>query len=82
MIVTVCVCSSLAYCRKLDKERRERYQEKLGEMQERVQSRPLLLEQASRLTARRTAEAKYIAALKKAGLSDEEIQALNQQEQQ
>ena len=72
-------CSLLFYffhCRKLDRERKEQYQHQLNEMQERVQSRPLLLEQASQLSARRSAEAKYRATLKKAGLSDKEIQAL------
>lgn len=42
-----------------------------------MEARPLLLEQASLTSVRKSAEAKYVAALKKAGLSEEEIQALN-----
>lgn len=46
-------------------------------MKQRVASRPLVFEQVSRDTARRAAEIKYMAALKKAGLSEEEIKSLN-----
>ena len=45
-------------------------------MTERLNSRPLLLERTSIEHARKMAEAKYIAALKKAGLTDEEIMEL------
>jgi len=48
-------------------------------MHERVQSRPLLLEQGALLSARRAAEAKYRAALKKAGLTEEEVLDLEKQ---
>ena len=46
-------------------------------MTERLNTRPLLLERTSLDSARKMAEAKYIAALKKAGLTDEEILELN-----
>ena len=46
-------------------------------MTERLNSRPLLIERTSIESARKMAEAKYIAALKKAGLTDEEIMELN-----
>jgi len=53
------------------------YQLQLEEMTERLNTRPLLLERTSLDSARKVAEAKYIAALKKAGLTDEEILELN-----
>lgn len=46
-------------------------------MKQRVASRPLVFEQVSHDAARRAAEIKYMAALKKAGLSEEEIKSLN-----
>ena len=56
------------------------YQQQLAKMKRRVDSRPLLLEQASLHTLRKSAEAKYLSALKRAGLSDEDIEALNKQQ--
>lgn len=64
-------------CRRQDRERQELYRRQLEEMKQKVEARPLLLEQASLTSVRKSAEAKYIAALKKAGLSEEEIQALS-----
>ena len=66
------------WCRRQVREQQELYHHQLKEMRERVEARPLLFEQDSQTCIRRSAEAKYIAALKKAGLSEEEIQALNE----
>lgn len=63
--------------RALQKSKEIEYQLQLEEMTERLNSRPLLLERTSIESARKMAEAKYIAALKKAGLTDEEIMELN-----
>lgn len=63
--------------RALQKSKEIEYQLQLEEMTERLNSRPLLLERTSMESARKMAEAKYIAALKKAGLTDEEIMELN-----
>lgn len=63
--------------RALQKSKEIQYQLQLEEMTERLNSRPLLLERTSIESARKMAEAKYIAALKKAGLTDEEITELN-----
>lgn len=65
--------------REQEKKQQEKYFQQLEQMRQRVKVRPLLFEQASLTAARQSAEAKYLAALKKAGLSEEEIQALNQQ---
>ena len=51
-------------------------------MKQRVASRPLVFEQVSRDAAKRAAETKYTEALKKAGLSDDEIKSLNKLVQQ
>ena len=64
-------------CRALQKAKEIEYQLQLEEMTERLNSRPLLIERTSIESARKMAEAKYIAALKKAGLTDEEIMELN-----
>lgn len=48
-------------------------------MKQRLEARPLVFEQASRDAARRAAEEKYREALKKAGLSENEIQFLDKQ---
>ena len=66
----------LLFFRCLDKERQDKYKQELKEIEERVQSRPLLLEQTSLKSVIRSAESKYTAALKKAGLSENDIQAL------
>ena len=63
--------------RKLDKEQQEKYQQELEEMRRRLEGRPLLMERVSLDGARSSAEAKYTAALKKAGLSDDEIRGLS-----
>lgn len=39
-------CLLFVLCRKLDRERQDQYQSQLNEIQKRVLSRPLLLEQA------------------------------------
>ena len=48
----------------------------MSEMKERLESRPLLFEMASQVNARKAAEGKYTAALRRAGLKDEEIKEL------
>ena len=48
-------------------------------MKQRVAARPLVFEQVSRDTARRAAETKYREALKKAGLSEDQINFLEKQ---
>ena len=78
MLYALCYSRGIPSCRKLDKERQEKYQQELEEMKRRLETRPLLFKQASLDLARRSAEAKYVATLRKAGLSDEEIQSLNQ----
>lgn len=64
--------------RQQDQERRITYKKELQAMKQRVASRPLVFEQVSHDAARRAAEIKYMAALKRAGLSEEEIKSLNQ----
>ena len=59
--------------------RRSEYKKELQVMKQRVASRPLVFEQVSHEAARKAAETKYTAALKKAGLSEDEILALNKQ---
>ena len=66
-------------CREQDQVRRSEYKKELQVMKQRVASRPLVLEQVSHEAARKAAETKYTAALKKAGLSEDEILALNKQ---
>ena len=46
-------------------------------MRQRVEARPLLLEKPALDAAHRSAEARYEAALKSAGLSEEDIRALS-----
>ena len=67
--------SSLA-CRSADVQRREEYKQRLSEMRERLESRPLLFERTSQVNARKSAEGKYMAALKRAGLNDEQIEEM------
>lgn len=50
-------------------------------MRQRVEARPLLLEKPSLDAARQSAEAKYEAALRTTGLSEQEIQALSKDEE-
>ena len=68
--------------RQQDHERRIAYKKELQAMKQRVASRPLVFEQVSRDVAKRAAEAKYTEALKRAGLSDDEIKSLNKMVQQ
>lgn len=56
--------------------RREEYKQTLSEMKERLENRPLLFERASQVNARKSAEGKYTAALRRAGLKDEQIEEL------
>ena len=65
--------------RKLNRERQHIYKQELQEIEQRVSSRPLVFEQVSQESARRAAETKYKTALKKAGLTEEEIQALDKE---
>ena len=57
-------------------QRREEYKQTLSEMKERLENRPLLFERASQVNARKSAEGKYTAALRRAGLKDEQIEEL------
>ena len=45
-------------------------------MKERLEGRPLLFERASQVNASKSAEGKYTAALRRAGLKDEQIKEL------
>ena len=65
-------------CRQQDQARQSAYKRELQAMRRRVASQPLVFEQVFHDAARRAAETKYTAALRKAGLTDEEIQSLNQ----
>ena len=65
--------------RKLNRERQHIYKQELQEIEQRVSSRPLVFEQVSQESARRAVETKYKTALKKAGLTEEEIQALDKE---
>ena len=66
-------------CREQDQARRTAYKKELQAMKQRVAARPLVFEQVSRDAARRAAEIKYREALKKAGLSEDEIKFLDKQ---
>lgn len=63
--------------RQQDQRRQIMYKKELQAMKQRVASQPLVFERVSWDAARRAAETKYTAALKKAGLSEDEIKALN-----
>ncbi|CAI8039370.1 Protein FAM161B [Geodia barretti] len=65
--------------REQDQARRTAYKKELQAMKQRVAARPLVFEQVSRDAARRAAEIKYREALKKAGLSEDEIKFLDKQ---
>lgn len=58
--------------RKQNKKNSLTYKKHLDDMKKRVEERPLLLEQASKQT--QEAKESYAAALKKAGLSADEIE--------
>ncbi|KAI5625916.1 protein FAM161A isoform X1 [Silurus asotus] len=63
------ICESkLKEFRKQDLQRRREYQEELREIQGRVKSRPLLLEQVTQMNAKRAAEKCYSEALRAFGL--------------
>ena len=69
-------CMTSLVCRSVDVQRREEYKQRLSDMKERLESRPLLFERASQVNARKSAEGKYTAALRRAGLKDEQIKEL------
>ena len=68
-------------CRRQDREQEARYHSQLEQMRQRIEARPLLLEKLALDAARHSTEAKYEAALKSAGLSEQEIQALSKDEE-
>ena len=69
-------CMTFLVCRSADVQRREEYKQRLSDMKERLESRPLLFERASQVNACKSAEGKYTAALRRAGLKDEQIKEL------
>ncbi|XP_030634797.1 protein FAM161A [Chanos chanos] len=62
--------SKLKQFRKQDKQRRREYREEMREIQERVKSRPLLLEQVAQLNAKQAAEKRYADTLHECGLTE------------
>ena len=64
------------FCRIVEEQKRKEYREKLSEMNKRLENRPFLFQRASQTNAVRTAEGKYLSALKRAGLSEEQIKEL------
>ncbi|XP_005989629.1 protein FAM161A isoform X2 [Latimeria chalumnae] len=69
--ITECVKKRQNAVRKEDRRRRKEYQQELEGMQERVNQRPLLIEQVTQSNARRAAEKHYSDALREFGLSEE-----------
>lgn len=61
--------------REKDRVNQQEYKEHLKGIKKRVESRPLLLEQASQSSVSE-AKANYIAALRKVGFSEQEIETL------
>ncbi|XP_027034782.2 protein FAM161A isoform X2 [Tachysurus fulvidraco] len=65
------ICESkLKEFRKQDLQRRREYEEEMREIQERVKSRPLLLEQVAQMNAKKVAEKCYTDVLRAFGLSE------------
>ncbi|KAL6481822.1 hypothetical protein MHYP_G00099020 [Metynnis hypsauchen] len=62
--------SKLKEFRKQDLQRRKEYREEMKEIQERVKSRPLLLEQVAQMNAKKAAEKRYAEALRGCGLNE------------
>ncbi|XP_066518213.1 protein FAM161A [Hoplias malabaricus] len=62
--------SKLKEFRKQDLQRRREYREEMREIQQRVKSRPLLLEQVAQMNAKQTAEKRYAEALRGCGLNE------------
>ncbi|KAM9454635.1 protein FAM161B [Clarias gariepinus] len=63
--------SKLKEFRRQDLQRRREYQEEMREIQERVKSRPLLLERVTQMNARKAAEKRYTETLHAFGLSED-----------
>lgn len=76
-MIVLFFCPHCSGHRRQDREQEAQYHSQLGQMRQRVEARPLLLEKSALDAARQSAEVKYEAALKSAGLSEEEIQALS-----
>ncbi|KAK3530095.1 hypothetical protein QTP86_014162 [Hemibagrus guttatus] len=65
------ICESkLKQFRKQDLQRRREYEEEMREIQERVKSRPLLLERVTQMNAKKAAEKCYTDVLRTFGLSE------------
>ncbi|XP_072513559.1 protein FAM161A [Salminus brasiliensis] len=62
--------SKLKEFRKQELQRRREYLEEMKEIQERVKSRPLLLEQVAQMNAKQAAEKRYAEALRGCGLNE------------
>lgn len=60
--------------READRERMEEYEKDLQEMRERIDHRPLLFEQESKVNAKKTAEKKFTAKLRSHGLDEDALQ--------
>ena len=67
--------SVTCFLREKDRSNQQKYKKHLKDMKKRINSRPLLLEQASRKSVGE-AKANYVAALRKVGFSEEEIKTL------
>ena len=66
----------ISIARVLDQEKETSYNQQLEEMKKRVENRPLLFERASQVNAVRSAEGKYLAALRRAGMNEKQIEEL------
>ncbi|XP_033735451.1 protein FAM161B-like [Pecten maximus] len=58
-----------------DRTRKEDYQKSLGEMQERVNRRPLLFQQETQVNAKASAEKKFAATLRNHGIDEDFVQS-------
>ena len=74
-LVLEVTCCSFCSCRERDRSNQQKYKKSLKTIKRRVESRPLLLEQASCKSVGE-AKANYVAALRKVGFSEEEIETL------
>ena len=59
-------------------ERQKKYEQELEEMRQRLEKRPLLFERVPGSSAKPSAQASNIDALRNAGLTEDEIHKLNQ----
>ncbi|XP_062593301.1 protein FAM161A-like [Saccostrea cucullata] len=64
----------LRSCREAERERIEQYEKELAEMKERVDRRPLLVEQQSQVNAKNAVNKKFTATLRSVGLDEDFVQ--------